>query len=382
MPVTTNLVLGGWVPVDPWAWARAVDLVAIDHYPLSADGLDAEAETAFAADLARGWAGGSPWLLMEQAPAVIHSGGRMVPKRPGQLTRLSLSHVARGSVGSMFFQWRAAPGGAEAFHPGMLPRGGPDARPFPEVVELGARLREIGRDDAPVRAGVALIWDPESWWALQGPGLPAPDLDYWDAVRRVHAGAWRAGLTVDAVAPGAPLDAYRLVLVPSLFVTSDATAAALQSFVESGGHALVTYLSGIVDPDVRVHPGGFPGPLRTVLGVRVEQHHPLPPGSHAALSSGGVGTHWTELIRLDGAEAVDRYAGGDLAGEPAVTRHQLGAGQAWYVSTRLDPDAGDLLLGHVAASAGVDPDGPGARRRGRATSQRAPVRHQPHAGTG
>ena len=106
----------------------------------------------------------------------------MVPKRPGQLTRLSLSHVARGSVGSMFFQWRAARGGAEAFHPGMLPRGGPDARPFPEVVELGARLREIGRDDAPVRADVALVWDPESWWALQGPGLPAPDLDYWDAV--------------------------------------------------------------------------------------------------------------------------------------------------------------------------------------------------------
>ena len=54
----------------------------------------------------------------------------------------------------------------------------------------------------------------------------------------VHAGAWRAGLTVDVVAPGAPLDAYRLVLVPALFVTSAATAAALQSFVESGGHAV------------------------------------------------------------------------------------------------------------------------------------------------
>ena len=96
-----------------------------------------------------------------------------------------------------------------------------------------------------------------------------------------------------------------------------------------------------------------------MLGVRVEQHHPLPPGHTVALTSGGVGTHWAELVRLDGAEAVDRYAGGDLAGEPAVTRHRLGAGQAWYVSTRLDPDAGDLLLGQVAASAGVDPDGPG-----------------------
>jgi beta-galactosidase len=360
VPVTTNFVFGAWVPVDPWVWAREVDIVAIDHYPASVKDLDAEAETAFAADLARGWAGGQPWLLMEQAPAVVHMGGRMVPKRPGQLTRLSLSHVARGSVGAMFFQWRASRGGPEAFHPGMVPHAGPDAHPYPEVVELGAQLAREERDDSRVLADVALVWDPESWWARQGPGLPAPDLDYWDAVQTVHASAWRLGVTADVVAPGAPLSAYRLVLVPGLFVVSDATAAAVQSFVESGGHAVVWYLSGVVDPYARVHLGGFPGPLRTVLGVRVDAHHPLAPGPGVRLSSGAGASHWSERVRLDGASMVASYADGDLAGEPAITRHRFGEGDAWYVSTRLDPADLDAFLGEVATAAGVGPAAAGA----------------------
>lgn len=356
VPVTTNLVLGSWVPVDQWEWAREVDLVAIDHYPASAAGLAAEEETAFAADLARGWAGGAPWLLMEQAPNLIYSGGRMLPKRPGQMTRLSLSHIARGSIGSMFFQWRAPRGGAEAFHSALLPHAGARSRVFDEAVELGAalgRLTTAGVADGPVEARVALVWDPQSWWALQGPGLPASDLEYWAAARSVHASAWRLGVTVDVVAPGAALSPYRVVLLPCLYLTAAATAAAVSAFVASGGHAAVWYLSGVADVDGRIHPGGPPGPLGDLLGLRVEQMCPVPDGTALALTTGASGSLWSELLRLDGATSMAEYAGGDLAGEPAITRHPVGAGAAWYVSTRLDEAALDLLLAGVLRDAGV-----------------------------
>lgn len=123
VPVTTNFVFGGWTPVNQWDWARETDLVAIDHYP-AAGGAAAAEETAFAADLARSWAGGRPWLLMEQAPGMIHTPGRMISKRPGETIRHSLQHVARGSRGAMFFQWRASRGGAEQWHAGMVPTPG------------------------------------------------------------------------------------------------------------------------------------------------------------------------------------------------------------------------------------------------------------------
>ncbi|NUR98226.1 MAG: beta-galactosidase, partial [Kribbellaceae bacterium] len=44
------------------------------------------------------------------------------------------------------------------------------------------------------------------------------------------------------------------------------------------------------------------------------------------------------------AEVVDRYAGGVLDGKPAITRRQLGAGTAWYVSTELDDETAAGLV--------------------------------------
>ena len=65
---------------------------------------------------------------------------------------------------------------------------------------------------------------------------------------------------------------------------------------------------------------------------------------------------WSEPVELRGAEAVLTYADGPAAGHPAVTRHQLGEGQAWYVSTRLDPATLREVLRRAAADAGVEFD--------------------------
>ncbi|HEY0002330.1 MAG TPA: beta-galactosidase, partial [Actinoplanes sp.] len=122
-PVTTNFVLGGWVPVDHARWAREVDLVAIDDYPSSVAGhLE---ERAFAADLARGWARAAGhedgrWLLMEHAPGAVRDPAGVVrPLAPGQARAAALTYLDRGATGVMYFQWRASRGGAEQWHPAM-----------------------------------------------------------------------------------------------------------------------------------------------------------------------------------------------------------------------------------------------------------------------
>ena len=55
---------------------------------------------------------------------------------------------------------------------------------------------------------------------------------------------------------------------------SDAGATA-GAYVRAGGHVLVTYFSGIVDEHDHVWLGGYPGALRDLLGVRVEEFAPL-----------------------------------------------------------------------------------------------------------
>lgn len=352
VPVTTNFVFAPWAPVDHARWAEEVDLVALDHYPETAD-IGAEEQTAFCADLARGWAGGGPWLLMEQASSVLNEGGRMHTKEPGRMARLSLSHIARGSRGAMFFQWRASRGGSEMYHAAMVPHAGPDSRIFREVAELGALLPAIAEiDEGRPDADVAILWDAESWWALQAPILPSPRLDYLAAVRAMHRQFWRAGVGVDFVAPGTDLSRYRLVVVPSLYLTSDASADSLGEYVESGGHALVTYFSGIVDENVQVRLGGYPGAFTSLLGLRVDEFYPLADGEAVGLTGGGEGTIWSESVHLAGAEAITTYAEGPLAGMPAITRHPYGNGQAWYASTQLTDDAFAPLIAQALHEAG------------------------------
>ena len=344
LPITTNFVFGGWVPVNHARWAEEVDVVAIDHYPDQA-GIGAEEQTAFGADLARSWAGGKPWLLMEQAGGTLNDGRRLHPKEPGRMARHSLSHIARGSRGALFFQWRASRGGAEMYHSAMVPHAGADSRSFREVAELGSvlpRLAEVAEGN--IVAEVAILWDVECWWAMQGTHLPSSALDYLSAVRSAHRHFWSAGVTVDFAAPDADLSTYRLVVVPSLYVVSDVAAARLAAYVESGGQLVVGYFSGIVDPDLRVRTDGYPGAFADLLGVRVEEFHPLPIDGEIALASGGSGRTWSEDVQAATAEVVDRYAGGVLDGKPAITRRQVGAGTAWYVSTEVDRETmADLL---------------------------------------
>jgi beta-galactosidase len=351
VPVTTNFALGAWVAVDHARWAAEVDIVAIDHYP-SATGAGADEQTALAADTARGWAAGAgakPWLLMESAANLIYAGARMHAREPGQLLRHSLAHMARGSRGVMFFQWRAPRGGAEAYHAAMVPHAGPDTRVFAEVCALGAALRRLAEvGSARVVADVAIVRDAASAWALGGPGLPSPDLDHDALVADAHRAAGRAGHTADVVGSGADLTGYRLVLIPGLYIASEATAAAVRAYVRAGGTAIIWYASGIVDESLRVWTGAYPGAFRDVLGVRVVEWRPLAADAGVALSTGDAGRAWTEAVELAGAEAVIRYADGS----PAVTRHQYGAGTAWYLSTRLDP-AG---LARVLAQAGPGPE--------------------------
>jgi beta-galactosidase len=131
-----------------------------------------------------------------------------------------------------------------------------------------------------------------------------------------------------------------------------------------GGHVVISYFSGIVDPDDAIRLGGYPGAFRELLGIRVEEFRPLAAGETLALEDGSVADVWSEDLRLEGAEAVLSFADG----RPAVTRHAVGDGVAWYVATRLDPAP---LLARVCAEAGVEPVLPGlpegveaVRRRG------------------
>jgi beta-galactosidase len=324
---------------------------------MDAPGVDGDADTAFGADRARSFGGGKPWLLIEQGTNTVYLPDRVLPKDPGRILRSSLAHIARGSDGALFFQWRQSRAGAELWHSAMVPHAGPDTRIFRETAATGeavAALEEVA--GSTVTAEAAVLHDADAWWALDTNGMPSSELDYPATLKRAHRALWDAGVTTDFAHPEPDLSRYRLVLAPSLYLVSDAGAASLRRYVEGGGTLLVQYFSGVVDEHHRVRTGGYPGALREVLGIRGEEHRPLAAGAAVALSDGSAGTLWSEDLRTEGAEAVTAYAAGPLTGKPAVTRYGFGAGTGWYVSTKLDDAAYRALIGRVLAESGVRPE--------------------------
>ena len=354
VPVTTNLMVNPrQFGTDYFRWAPQLDLVSQDHY-IDTRLPRPRAEQAFSDDLTRGVAGGAPWMLMESATSAVNWQPVNPAKKPGELLLDSLRHVARGADTVGFFQWRASKAGAEKYHSALVPHAGPDSARFREVVELGATLQKLGEvAGSRVEADVALLVDWEAWWACDLGSHPSCKVRYMDAALRWHRAVTELGATADVVHPSADLSGYKLVIVPTLYLCTDETAAALQAYVEGGGHVLVTYFSGIVDERDHVRLGGYPGAFREMLGVRTEEFAPLLPGATVTLDDGSTADVWTEVLEARDAEVVARYTDGPLPGTPALTRRAVGEGVAWYLATWLDDDATAALADRLTREADV-----------------------------
>jgi len=357
IPITTNF-MGIHPPLDYWTWAGEEDVVANDSYPDTSEP-DWMVGTALAYDLMRSLGRGRPWLLMEQAPAHVNWQQHNVTKRPGIMRLGSYQAVARGADGVMFFQWRASLSGAEQHHSGMIPHAGRDTRTWHEVVSLGA---ELARCDelvgSRVSAPVAVLFDWESLWAFSGGGLPPLAANLLPQLRAFYTPFVRHQVTVDFAHPESDLSAYRLAVVPHLYLTSDAAAEQLTAFVRNGGTVVMTFLSGIVDPTARVRPGGYPAQFNEMLGLRVMEIAPQPEGRSIDVDTADGqrlrGSLWADVVSLSGATAIASYGEDYFAGSAAITANRYGTGTAYYVGTMPDLAGLTWLIRRACATAGIE----------------------------
>ncbi|GAA1227776.1 beta-galactosidase [Microbacterium phyllosphaerae] len=376
-PITTNF-MGAFPPADYWKWADEVDVICDDNYP---DPNDPESfrGAAFARELMRGLKPGVPWILTEQSTNALNWRPTNAPKAPGQMAAISAQAVGRGADGIMFFQWRQSRRGSEKFHSAMVPQAGLDTRTWREVVDLGGRLAQLPElPDVTSGAKIALVFDWENWWAIDGRDHPIV-LDYLTLSHRWHAALHRQNLAVDIVNTTSDLSAYSLVVAPQQYLLSDEGAANLSAYVHRGGNLFVSAFSDVVDQDDAFRDGGFIVSLRDALGVALEDFGALvPPESVRSADSAGevalhavpdgpgqseapldgpagriVGQYFAEELLVQDAEVLGRFTEGRTEGRAAFTRKDFGAGHGYYLATIPDDAGMTAVLGWLAAEAGV-----------------------------
>ena len=354
-PITTNFMSMKHTSVlDYWQWASEVDFVATDHYLIAEDERNF-IDLAFQADLTRGFAGGKPWLLMEHSTSAVNWQDRNLPKARGEMLANSLSHVARGSNGAMFFQWRQSISGSEKFHSAMVPHTGEQSRVWKNVKELGGKLgelTELAGAETEV-AEVAMIFDYQSWWALSQRNLPSTSIDYPELAHDWYRALWDLGVRVDFVAPGSTaqqLAKYKMVLAPMLYLLDSKAEQELIHYSENGGYLVASYFTGISDEVDAVKLGGYGGKLvRDCLGVFVDEFAPVRVGESVHLSNGMSATEWSQFASVTSACLTASFVGGVADGSAAIAQSSGGT----YVGTRLDDDSNRKLFQGIVAALGI-----------------------------
>jgi beta-galactosidase len=363
VPLTTNL-MGAFFPLDYHRWARELDVVSWDNYPRPHD---PPSTVAFNHALMRGLRQGQPFLLMEQSPSQQNWQPYNWLKPPGLLRLQSYQAIAHGSDSVMYFQWRRSRGGIEKLHGAVVEHHGrSDARVFTEVAEIGRELAGLGTRTVggrvPARAAVLFDWP--NWWGLRFSSGPSVDLDYLAECRAAYAALHALGVQTEVVSPRADLQAFDLIIAPVLTMLGESVAADITARVRAGATFLATPFTGLVDGNDLVHPDGPPGPLRDLLGLTVEETDALPPDrtnglrftrSWGSLSDGAVlpAGVLCERVTLSGAEPLAVYDRDFYAGEPALTRHMYGEGQALYLATLPAGDGLRMLLAQLCGEIGL-----------------------------
>jgi len=360
VPVTTNF-MGMYRPIDYHRWAPHLDFVSWDNYPPE----DASpAWTALAHDLMRGLKDGQPFWLMEQTPSVTACRDVNPLKRPGVMRLWSWQAVAHGADAVLFFQMRASRGASEKYHGAVIGHAGrQDTRVFREVAQLGAELERLGGAALGARtpARVALLFDWDSWWALELSDGPSRLLRYQRVVLAYYRALWEAGVDVDVVPVTADLARYDVVVAPALHLLKGDVAERLERVAARGGTVLATFLSGRVDEDDNAFLMDVPGPLGPLLGVRVDEWDARGPevvNPVCLRAADGVPVEVEarlvfEIVIPMGAEAVGTYGADFYAGTPAVTRNRFGAGEGWYVAAELDQRGVSWVVRQVLARHGL-----------------------------
>ncbi len=337
VPVTTNLMEGAYKGLDYRKWGKCMDFISWDNYPSNEDSYS---KIAFSHDLMRSIGGGKPFVLMEQTPSAQNWQPVNALKRPGVMRLWSYQAVAHGADAVLFFQLKRSIGSCEKYHGAVIDHVGHEhTRVFREVAQLGGELFELGEEilGACGRAKAALMFDWENWWAIEYSAGPSVKLKYLDEIMNYYTALHQQNIPLDIVGQEDDLSAYKLVVAPVLYMTKPGVDERIREFVKAGGTFVTTFFSGYVDERDLVVIGGYPGRLRDILGIWVEEIDALPDSKKNSFVYGGQAYSagmLCDIIHLEGAEALAEYQDDFYAGTPVVTRNAFGQGQAYYVGTR------------------------------------------------
>lgn len=337
--------------INEEAVSRALDMPAVNVYYWGPRDNYNGADQSLQGDFTRSLKRGNFLVTETNAQTTDWSSSFQYPPYDGQFRQDVYTHLSNGANMVEYWHWASVHANQETYWKGVLSHDLEPNRAYAEMSKTGAELKKIGPRlvNLKIRNEVAILWSRDSMNAINDMpfakesqwGGSAVKADYASQVRQIHRQLYDMNVGADFVFPDASdFSAYKLLIVPSLYVADDAFLKRITEYIRKGGHVVMTFKSGFTNEHTAVRPTMAPGPLREALGFHYQEFSNLAQplalkGDPFQVGADNKVQYWAEFLQLDTAKALAWYDHPFYGRWPAITANQYGAGKVIYEGTYL-----------------------------------------------
>lgn len=355
-PITHNF-MGGFFDLDYFKLAKPFDFISWDCYPNIAHGpFSGLPEVSYNHDKVRGYNNKKFWV-MEQCSGQNGWNFMMATPNPGEIRLWAWQAVSHGANGILYFRWRPCLFGTEQYWHGILDHDGIPRQRYDEIKQTGTEmiaLKEIINNTDIVSEVCVLHSFDNTWSHLYQ--WHSVGFNYNKLLYTAHNAVITNNINCDVRNMDADFDNYKLIVMPSYNISSESDAQKLKSFVEKGGHLVITFRSGNRDEFNKINGLTLPGYFKELCGIEVINYDPI--GSNSRSSSGITGTFnsdvWCDIIDSKKATVLAEYTDGFYKGSPCITMNNFGNGRVYYIGCNMDTASLSPLLDFICSEASIE----------------------------
>ncbi len=186
-----------------------------------------------------------------------------------------------------------------------------------------------------------------------------PYADYSTLVQQIHRSLYQLNIGADFVFPTAKdFSAYKLLIVPALYIADDALLQRISDYVKNGGHVVMTFKSGFANENSAVRWVRAPGPLREAAGFSYQEFSNLEKplalkGDPYHVGDANKVSYWAEFLMPEHAKPIAFYDHPFFGKWPAITENSYGSGTLVYEGTYLSDTLQTAVLRDALQKAGL-----------------------------
>lgn len=293
---------------------------------------------AFSGDYMRTVAKGNYLVTETNANGIGWDLKNFYPPYDGQLRQNMYAHLASGANMVEYWHWGTLHYGQETYWGGLL---GHDQQPNRVYNEFGVSAKELTRIGEKIvnlkkDNKVALLFSHDSYYGLNF--MPFSNADNYEFIKKLHQSLYDQNIEADII----PCDQlsdftkYKMLVVPPLYVATDALLQKIDAFVKNGGEVIMLFKSGYCNEYNAVRTATAPGPLRKACGFSYQEFSTI--GS-LDLKENELGVtkaaanSWFEFLVPETARTLASVNHPFFGKWATVTENDYGKGHLTYIGT-------------------------------------------------